>query len=70
MFQLCLTADSGRPLNANSCRVNFNGCTMTFLGRFSDVSKAWLQCLFSKFKRCNLQLLRTTVKTNATTIRI
>ena len=47
------TADSGRPFNANSCRVSFNGCTMTFLGRFSNVSKAWLQCLFSKFNRCN-----------------
>ena len=30
-----LTADSGRPFNANSCRVSFNSCTMTFLGRFS-----------------------------------
>jgi hypothetical protein len=29
------TADSGRPFNANSCRVSFNSCTMTFLGRFS-----------------------------------
>jgi hypothetical protein len=29
---------------------------MTFLGRFSDVSKAWLQCLFSKFNRCNYVL--------------
>ena len=47
------TADSGRPFNANSCRVSLNGCTMTFLGRLSDVSKAWLQCLFSKFNRCN-----------------
>jgi hypothetical protein len=28
------TADSGRPFNANSCRVSFNSCTMTFLGRF------------------------------------
>ena len=44
----------GTTVNANSCRISFNGCTMTFLGRFSDVSKAWLQCLFSKSKRCIL----------------
>ena len=44
-----ITVDSGRQLNASSC----DGCTMTFLGRFSKVSRAWLQCLFSKFKRCN-----------------
>ena len=35
IISVVITADSGRPFNANSCRVSFNSCTMTFLGRFS-----------------------------------
>jgi hypothetical protein len=58
------TADSGRPLNANSCRVSFNSCTMTFLRQIFDVSKAWLQRLFLKFERCNynVQILKVNVE--------